>query len=181
MRHFRLALSLFVAGVGGGLTGDGPDAWAQVPATPGAAGAQTGPVVVKVEGEVATPLGLTATELAQLPRQSVTAKAHDGKESRYEGVALIEILKKAGLPTGTDLRGKAVALYMVVEAADGYRAVFALPELDSTFTDRVILLADRRDGQVLSSREGPLQIVVPGEKKHARWVRQVIALRIGRG
>ena len=122
MRHFRLALSLFVAGVGGGLTGDGPDAWAQVPATPGAAGAQTGPVVVKVEGEVATPLGLTATELAQLPRQSVTAKAHDGKESRYEGVALIEILKKAGLPTGTDLRGKAVALYMVVEAADGYRA-----------------------------------------------------------
>jgi hypothetical protein len=111
----------------------------------------------------------------------VHAKAHDGKDSRYEGVALFEILRKAGLAHGKELRGKAVALYLVVEAADGYRAVFALPELDPDFNDRVILLADRRDGQALSTREGPLQIVVPGEKRHARWVRQVIALRVGQG
>jgi DMSO/TMAO reductase YedYZ molybdopterin-dependent catalytic subunit len=137
-------------------------------------------VRVKVEGEGATPLSITAAELAQFPRQSVVAKAHDEKVSRFEGVALIDVLKKAGLPTGNDLRGKAVALYVVVNAADGYRAVFALPELDPAFTDRVILLADRRDGQALSSRDGPLQIIVPGEKRHARWVRQVITLRIGR-
>ncbi len=73
-----------------------------------------------------------------------------------------------------------MALYLVVEAADGYRAVFALSELDPAFTDRVILLADRRDGQPISTRDGPLQVVVPGEKKHARWVRQVIRLKIGR-
>ena len=40
------------------------------------------------------PLRLTAAELNQLPRQTITAKAHDGKEARYEGVALIEILKR---------------------------------------------------------------------------------------
>ena len=74
-----------------------------------------------------------------------------------------------------------MALYVVVEAADGYRAVFALAELDPAFTDRVILLADRRDGKPLSTREGPFQIIVPGEKKHARWVRQVIRLKVGRG
>ena len=49
------------------------------------------------------------------------------------------------------------------------------------FTDRVILLADRRDGKPLSAREGPFQVIVPGEKKHARWVRQVIRLKVGRG
>ena len=141
--------------------------------------APAGPAL-RVQGEIAAPLQLTAAELAQLPRQSVTAKAHDGKESRYEGVAIFEILKKAGVPTGKELRGKALALYLVVEASDGYRAVFALPEFDPEFTDRVILLADRRDGQPLSSREGPLQIIVPGEKRHARWVRQVITLRVGR-
>jgi hypothetical protein len=27
----------------------------------------------------------------------------------------------------------------------------------------------------------PFQIIVPGEKKHARWVRQVIRLKVGRG
>jgi len=180
LRRYRPALAAIVVGVVGGLTGDGPESWAQVPATPAAVGAQAAPVVVKVEGEVSTPLRLTAAELQQFPRQTVVARAHDEKESRFEGVALFDVLKKAGLPTGKDLRGKAVAFYLVVEAADGYRAVFALPELDPAFTDRVILLADRRDGQVLSSRDGPLQIVVPGEKRHARWVRQVIALRIGR-
>jgi DMSO/TMAO reductase YedYZ molybdopterin-dependent catalytic subunit len=180
LKRFGLALAAIAVGVVLGLTGYGRESWAQAPATAGAGATQTGPVVVKVEGEVSTPLRLTAVELSQLPRQSVIARAHDEKESRFEGVALFDVLKKAGLPTGKDLRGKAVTLYLVVEAADGYRAVFALPELDPAFTDRVILLADRRDGQGLSSHDGPLQIVVPGEKRHARWVRQVIALRIGR-
>ena len=94
---------------------------------------------------------------------------------------MVEILAKAGVPTGKDLRGPAMALYVVAEASDGYRAIFALAELDPAFTDRVILLADRRDGKPLSAREGPLQMIVPGEKKHARWVRQVIRLKVGRG
>jgi len=59
-------------------------------------------VVVKVEGEVSTPLRLTAAELNQLPRQTVMARAHDEKESRFEGIALFDVLKKAGLPTGKD-------------------------------------------------------------------------------
>jgi Oxidoreductase molybdopterin binding domain len=137
-------------------------------------------VLVRVEGDALSSLRLTHSDLLKLPRQAVQARAHDGKDARYEGVAVFEILKKAGLPHGKDLRGKAVALYLVVEAADGYRAVFALPELDPDFSDRVILLADRRDGQALSAKDGPLQIIVPGEKRHSRWVRQVIVLRIGR-
>jgi DMSO/TMAO reductase YedYZ molybdopterin-dependent catalytic subunit len=135
---------------------------------------------VDVVGEVARPLTLSTEDLAKLPRQTVKAKAHDGIESQYEGVALVEILTKAGVPFGQNLRGNAMALYVVVEASDSYRAVFALPELDSAYTDRVILLADHRDGRPLTTREGPFQIIVPGEKKHARWVRQVIKVRVGR-
>jgi DMSO/TMAO reductase YedYZ molybdopterin-dependent catalytic subunit len=144
-------------------------------ASPASAAAQ-----VQVSGEVARPLTFSAEDLAKLPRQTLKAKAHDGAESQYEGVALVEILAKTGVPFGKDLRGKAMAFYVVAEASDGYRAVFALPELDPAYSDRVILLADHRDGRPLSSREGPFQIVVPGEKKHARWVRQVIRLRVGR-
>ena len=182
IRQLRyLALLGLAVAVLGAQPGVVSNLWAQAPGTPATGAAQAAPVVLTVEGEVSPPLKLTPAELSQLPRQSVTAKGHDGKESRYEGVALIDLLKKAGLPTGNELRGKAVSYYVVVEAADGYRTVFALPELDSSFTDRVILLADRRDGHPLTAREGPLQIVVPGEKKHARWVRQVTALRVGRG
>jgi DMSO/TMAO reductase YedYZ molybdopterin-dependent catalytic subunit len=135
--------------------------------------------IVSVKGEAERPLELTAEEFAKLPRQTVHAKDHDGKEADYEGVALVELLKAAGVKLGQELRGKALASYLVVEASDGYRAVFALPELDPAFTERVILLADRRDKKPLDDRHGPLQIVVPGEKKHARWVRQVVALKIG--
>ena len=138
-------------------------------------------VILRVRGEVPRELGLTASDFTRLPRQTIRAKDHEGKEADFAGVPLVEVLKAAGLKFGQDLRGPALATYLVVEASDGYRAVFALPELDPAFTDRVILLCDQRDGKALSEREGPLRLVVPGEKRHARWVRQVVALKIGRG
>jgi hypothetical protein len=68
-------------------------------------------------------------------------------------------------------------LYVIVEAADGYQAVFA-SEFDPDFTDRVIILADRRDGKPLPPPEGPFRLVVAGEKRHARWVRGVTTLDV---
>ena len=135
---------------------------------------------LSVGGEVEHPLKLTAADLAKLPRRTVRAKEHDSKEATFEGVELGEVLKLAGVKFGEHMRGKSLALFLVADAADNYRAVFALPELDHAFTDRVILLADRRDGKPLATSEGPLRIVVPDEKRQARWVRQVSSLTIRR-
>ncbi len=137
-------------------------------------------ILLRVEGEIPRTLELTATALARLPHRTLRAKDHDGKESTFEGVPLVEVLKAAGVKFGNDLRGTALATYLLVEAADGYRVVFALPELDPASTDRVILLADRRDGKPLDGKEGPLRIVVPDEKRHSRWVRQVTSLKLKR-
>lgn len=136
--------------------------------------------VLEVGGEVERPIKLAAADLAAMPRQSVRAKDHKGVESTWEGVAVNDLLTKAGARVGEKLRGGALADYLVVEASDGYRAVFALAEIDPAFTDRTILLADRRDGRPMTEPEGPLRIVVPGEKKHARWVRQVTKLTLRR-
>jgi hypothetical protein len=92
----------------------------------------------------------------KLPRRSLRTKAHDGKEAAFEGIELGEILKLAGVKFGEQLRGKDLALFQVVSAADGYHAVFALPELDHAFTDRIVILADRRNGKPLEVKEGPL-------------------------
>ncbi len=135
---------------------------------------------LSVGGEVSRPLKLSAADLAKLPRQTVNAKDHDGKPVTFEGVALVEVLRTAGVEFGEKLRGKSLALFLVVDAADGYRAVFALPELDPAFTDAVVILADRRDGQPLPEKEGPWRIVAPGEKRQGRWVRQVVSLTIKR-
>lgn len=140
----------------------------------------TNAVLLTVGGEVATPLKLTAADLAKLPRRTLRAKAHDGKEATFEGIELGDVLKLAGVKFGEQLRGKDLALFLIVGASDGYHAVFALPELDHAFTDRLIILADRRDGKPLAEKEGPLRIVVPDEKREARWVRQVVTFTIRR-
>jgi DMSO/TMAO reductase YedYZ molybdopterin-dependent catalytic subunit len=135
-------------------------------------------VVLTISGEVDHPLSLTRADLDKFTRQTVRAKDHDGKEYKYEGVAIIDILQKAGLKFGDALRGKALATYLLAEAMDGYQAVFALPEFDPPANDRMILLADRRDGGALPTAAAPLQIIVPGDKTHARWVRQAKSLTI---
>jgi hypothetical protein len=79
---------------------------------------------------------------------------------------------------GTAIRGKRLADYLLVTARDGYRAVFALPELDPEFTDRTVFLCFARDGSAIPADEGPFRLVGPQEKRHARWVRQVIGFTL---
>src|SRR5262245_26581924 len=154
---------------------------ALVPAISGQTPQAAAPEIsLSVSGEVERPLKLTAADLARLPRRAVRAKDHDGKESDYEGSPLIEVLKLAGVKFGEGLRGKSLALYLVVEASDGYRAVYALLELDPAYTDKIIMLVDKRDGKTLDAKEGPLRLVVPDEKMHARWVRKITGLVIRR-
>lgn len=138
-----------------------------------AALAAAGDVVFRIGGDVERPQQWTLDDLAKLPRREVRARDRDGTEATFAGVALLDLLRLAEVPVGEKLRGNNMALYLLIEAADGYRVVFALPELDPGFTERVVLLADHRDGQPLSTAEGPLRLVVPDEKRHARWVRQV--------
>jgi hypothetical protein len=98
----------------------------------------------------------------------------------YEGVALADLLGLAGVTFGQTVRGPRLADVVVVEASDGYRVAFALAELDPGFTDRVVLLADRRDGQPFGKDDGPFRVIVPGEKRPARWIRQVTAIKLVR-
>jgi hypothetical protein len=120
---------------------------------------------------------VTAAELAMMPRHEVSASAHM-VSGRFAGVLLPDLLRLVGMPRSDSLRGPALAMYVLVEAADGYRALFAVAELDAGFTDRVVLLADTKDGASLSAKDGPFQLIVPGEKRPGRWVRQVRRIRI---
>lgn len=121
---------------------------------------------------------VTAAEWASLPHQSLVAKDKEGKQHRYQGVPMQEMLKLLHAPQGKAIHGEALAQVLVISAKDGYQVVFALPELDPTFTTQTVLLADRRDGQPLPAESGPYQLIVPQEKRPARWVRQVTGLRI---
>ena len=143
--------------------------------------APAGETLLTVTGDGGKVLQLTAADLEKLPRRTIQAADRGQEAVSYEGVPLVEVLKLAGAPLGEALKhGDAPTSYVLVEAKDGYRAVFALAELDPAFTDREILLVDHKGGNALSADEGPLRIVVPGEKRHARWIRQVTGLRLGK-
>jgi DMSO/TMAO reductase YedYZ molybdopterin-dependent catalytic subunit len=141
--------------------------------------AQTNPLpFVKVEGEVLHPLKLTAADLAGMKRTTAVAKDKKGVPHSFSGVSIADIFEKAGVTTGKQLRGENLAKYLLVTCADGYQVVFSLAELDSSFTDRVVILADEMEGKPLPASTGPFRMIVPGEKKPARNSFQVTALTI---
>lgn len=139
--------------------------------------AQDGPASVQVIGAVKQPLTLTADDLAKMPRASVKT-TRNGMDTVYEGVWLHEVLKRAGVPQGGELRGKALAGYVLAQAQDGYEVVFSLGELDPAFIDNEILLADTANGKALFGAQGRFHLVVPKDKPGARSVRMLAQLEV---
>src|SRR4029077_9369376 len=124
------------------------------------------------------PVLLNRADLEALPHVKVTAAEHSSGPVNFEGVTLKSVLEKAGVTFGESMKGKRLSSCLLVEAADGYRAVIALPELDPAFTNKQFVLAFLRDGKLLTEKEGPYRIVIPDEKRMARWVKQVTTLKI---
>lgn len=134
---------------------------------------------IQVTGAVKQTMTLTADDLAKMPRASVETKSK-GVSTVYAGVWLNEILKRAGVPQGSELRGEALAGYVLAEAQDGYRVLFSIAELDPAFIDNAILLADTADGKPLSGAQGRFRIVASKDKLGARSVRMLTRLEVVR-
>lgn len=120
---------------------------------------------------------IDAATLATLPREPVTATAHE-KTLRCEGVALSALLRAAGALPAEPLRGPQLTNYVLVTARDGYRAIFSLAELEPTLGNRKVLLVDQCEGKPLSDDDGPLRLIAPEESRPARWVRQVQSITV---
>lgn len=136
------------------------------------------PPRLAVAGEVDHPVRLTIADLQAMPRVKIQAKDHDGQTKTFEGVSLWDIVSRAKPRLGDKPKATIARGSIIIKAADNYQAVFALAEIDPEFTDNKIILADKCDGQPLSDSQGPFQIIVPGDKIHARWVRKVISLEV---
>src|SRR5260370_29726604 len=118
----------------------------------GAVAVSQQPVAITVQNLEGTPARITVEELTRLAQHPIKASEH-GTPATFEGVLLSDVLAKVGVPFGEKLRGKALSQYLLVEAADGYRAIFALPELDPAFSEKRVYLVTKRDGKPLSAKE----------------------------
>jgi DMSO/TMAO reductase YedYZ molybdopterin-dependent catalytic subunit len=145
--------------------------------------AQSSPPIARlaIKGDVEKPLSLTLEDLRQMPRKTLkVTNPHDKKEETYEGVLVTELLKRAGVPLGGQLRGAAMATYVQADAADGYRVIFSLAELDTDFQDSDVIVADTMNGAPLDDKTGPFRLVAPHDKRPARWVRILQSLTVVR-
>jgi hypothetical protein len=118
----------------------------------------------------------TVATLAALPHVTVTVhNEHTKADETYSGVPLIALLAPVGVnehPRGKDLR-----LYVVAEGSDLYEAVYSIGEVTPDVSNSTVIVADTENGKPLAD-DGPLKMVATGEKRPARWVRNLVAIKV---
>jgi len=131
-----------------------------------------GPLVITFAGKSAT---WTAATLAAMPHTTVSVyNEHTKANETYAGVALIELLIKLGVPDKP--HGKQFQIYLVAAGSDGYEVVYSLGEITPDVHDATVLVADSENGKPIAE-DGPLKLVATGEKRPARWVRNLVAVK----
>lgn len=122
-------------------------------------------------------IALSSDDLAAMPRDTATVTFRDEETVRFEGVPLHHLLARVGVRTDS-LRGPALRQRVIISAADGYEVVFSLAEADPSLPDRRYLLADRANGEPLVGRDAPFRLIIDGDPRHSRWIRQVTSIRV---
>jgi hypothetical protein len=118
----------------------------------------------------------TAATLAALPHTTLTLyNEHAKANETYSGVPLIDLLAKLGVPAKP--RGKELRIYLVAEGSDGYQVVYSIGEVTPDVHDGTVIVADSLDGKPLGN-DGQFKLVATGEKRPARWVRNLAAIRV---
>jgi hypothetical protein len=82
-----------------------------------------------VQNDSSAPVKVTATDITAMPQQRISVNDH-GKTVSFEGVPLRQVLERVGVTLSDSLRGKWLSSFLLVEAADGYRVVFAFLRKD---------------------------------------------------
>lgn len=122
---------------------------------------------------------LSPADLAKAARHEYRIAAEGSKDSvTVSGVSLWDILQLAGMPSPEASGRQRGVMFVRIAGADGQNAVFALAELDPTFTHRIVLVADRRSGQPLDAAEGPWRVFAPDDLRHARWIRGLVMIEL---
>jgi DMSO/TMAO reductase YedYZ molybdopterin-dependent catalytic subunit len=117
-------------------------------------------------------------DLKAMPHTTVSVyNEHAKANESYSGVALTDLLAKAGAPTGEKLRGKGFLLYVVAEGTDHYKVVYSITETDPLNHAGDVIVADSLNGAPIGA-DGAFKLVNSEDKRPARWVRNLSAITL---
>jgi len=114
-------------------------------------------------------------ELKPITQTVAFTTEHGERQAEWTGPLLWDVLTASGAIEGVK-PSEQVRLAVRVTGADGYIAVIALGEIAPQFAGRPIQLADRMNGAPIPDHK--LRLVVPGDKRGGRSVRDVIRIDI---
>jgi DMSO/TMAO reductase YedYZ molybdopterin-dependent catalytic subunit len=120
---------------------------------------------------------LTAADIARLPHVTFEATDHE-RVTRFEGVALRDLLMSVAAGPVDSLRGPLLRRVVMAQGADGYRALVALAEVDRSIAASEVYVVTAADGAPLPAAMGPYRLVVLGDGRASRWVRQLVRLEL---
>lgn len=100
---------------------------------------------------------------------------HGERQAEWTGPLLWDVLMDSDAIEGVK-PAEQVRLVVRITGADGYNAVVALGEIAPEFAGRSIQIADHMNGAPIPDHK--LRLVVPGDKRGGRSVRDVIRIEI---
>ncbi len=129
-----------------------------------------------VKTEAGKTLVLSLEDLKALPQQTLTAhNGHSGKDESYSGPLLSDVLAKAGIVLTSETEHPMLHEYMVATGTDKYYAVYSLAEVEPGLHKAQVIVAIRRDGEMLRE-SGQFELINSGDLKPNRWVHNVASV-----
>jgi DMSO/TMAO reductase YedYZ molybdopterin-dependent catalytic subunit len=124
-------------------------------------------------GSAATVAMIAALPVVQVSVSFATAKGQFG--ARFAGPLLWSVLVKDGAVDPAKPRLQA-GQTVLVTGQDGYSAALAVGEVSPDFEGKPVILAETMNGHALGPSH--LRLVIPGDRKGARNVRDVARITV---
>jgi hypothetical protein len=132
-------------------------------------------LTLTIDGKSTT---LSLADLKAMPQKTLTAKnGHTSMDETYTGVAVGDLLAKYGFAFDNATAKRVYHSYVRAEGTDGYWVLYSASELEPILRETGSIIALTLDGKPLTE-DGEFKIVMAGERRPARWVRNLKSLTV---
>lgn len=121
---------------------------------------------------------LSVEDLNAMEKKTITVhNEHLKTDETYSGVPLSDLLSKYGLPVDKTTHRTMLRSYIVAEGTDKYWVLYSVTEIEPSEHNADVIVATSIGGKPLAE-DGLLKLVDSGDKKPARWVRNLSAITV---
>lgn len=118
----------------------------------------------------------SVADLNAMPQKTVKVhNEHTKADETYTGVALGDLLTKAGFVATKTTQRQMLRSYLQAEGTDQYWVLYSVTEVEGSEHEGDVIVATAMDGKGLGA-DGALKLVSTEDKKPQRWVRNLTAI-----